>query len=112
MSRSISRIHRHAGLMLAIVLAFMVGFQAISFPTVQAQDATPTPSTDSGPRFIIRPVNGADGDYFTLTADAGTSNELTVLLGNADDEELKLRTFVNDAAPMVNGGFTIADEEV
>ena len=112
MSRSISRIHRYAGLMLVFVLALMVGFPAISFPTAQAQDATPTASTDSGPRFIIRPVDGADGDYFTLTADAGTSNKLTVLLGNADDEELKLRTFVNDAAPMVNGGFTIADEEV
>ncbi len=102
---------------LALALAFLfsmfVPLTAMPGGGVLAQDgnATPSASTDSGPRFVIRPADGADGDYFTLEAEAGTENELTVVLGNADDEELVLRTYVNDAVPMTNGGFSIADEE-
>jgi hypothetical protein len=98
-----------------LVLMVMLCALVVPFLSAQAagaQDATPTPETDSGPRFIIRPVDGADGDYFTVKADAGTTQRLTVVLGNADDEALKLRTFVNDAVPMTNGGFSIADEAV
>jgi hypothetical protein len=82
-------------------------------PAAHAQDAnaTPSPAADTGPRFVIRPADGADGDYFTLEAEAGTTNELVVVLGNADDEELTLRTYVNDTVPMTNGGFSIADED-
>jgi hypothetical protein len=94
-------------LILALLAALIL---PLSVAQAAAQDATP--STDSGPRFVIRPVDGADGDYFTLKADAGTTNKLTVVLGNADDEDLKLRTFANDAVPMINGGFSIADEAV
>jgi hypothetical protein len=95
-----------------MAFAFIFSLQGLALPIASAQDATPTPGTDSGPRFIIRPADGADGDYFTLKADAGTTNTLKVVLGNADDEDLELRTFVNDAAPMTNGGFSIADETV
>jgi hypothetical protein len=103
------------GLFLAFALLAMLLLPLSSFQgsTVRAQDtdATPAPTTDTGPRFVIRPADGVDGDYFTLEAEAGTTNELVVVLGNADDEDLVLRTYVNDAVPMTNGGFSIADEE-
>src|SRR5215217_613103 len=111
MSRS-TALTRRAGWTLLITFAFLLSLSGIMLPVAGAQDATPTPNTDSGPRFIIRPADGADGDYFTLKADAGTTNTLKVVLGNADDEDLELRTFANDAVPMTNGGFSIADETV
>jgi hypothetical protein len=61
---------------------------------------------------VIRPLEGTDGEFFTLEAEAGTTNELTVVLGNADDEPLELLSYVNDAVPMTNGGFAIAEPEV
>lgn len=78
-------------------------------------DATPTaatPAADTGPRFVIYPQGGADGDYFTLEAEAGTTNELVVVLGNADDESLSLRTYASNIMPIVNGGFALASEDV
>src|SRR5688572_23834618 len=89
-------------------------------PAVALQDdaSTPdaaaesTPTLDAGPSFVIRPLEGADGEFFTLEAEAGTTHELTVVLGNADDEPLELLSYVNDAIPMTNGGFAIADPEV
>lgn len=103
--------YRH---LLAWLLAFALLFPLLagSALSARAQEATPPADADTGPRFVIRPVDGADGDYFTLEADAGTTNQLTVVLGNADDEPLTLRTYVNDTVPMTNGGFSIADEEI
>jgi hypothetical protein len=81
-------------------------------------DAETTPAADatleaaSGPRFVIRPIDGMDGDYFTLEAEPGTTHELVVVLANVDDEPLSLRTYANDVVPIVNGGFAIAAEEV
>lgn len=69
-----------------------------------------TPAVDAGPVFVIHPAGGVDGDYFTLEAEAGTTNELTVVLGNADEEPMDLRTYASDAVPATNGGFAIADE--
>ena len=109
MSRLKVSIMRSARPLLAIAGTLLISLQLMAGVTATAQEASATPSTESGPRFIIRPVDGADGDYFTLTADAGTKNELKVLLGNADDEDLKLRTYVNDAVPMTNGGFPNAE---
>jgi len=106
------------GLLPGLLLALMLALPA---QAMQAQDtvtgtpaASPaaSPEADSGPRFVIRPKEGADGDYFTVEAAAGTTTELTVVLGNADDEPLKLRTYANDTVPMTNGGFSIADEDV
>jgi hypothetical protein len=97
----------------AIVILLVSLFMATP---VGAQQAESSPSAedgsadDVGPRFLIQPVNGADGDYFTLEAEAGTTNQLVVLLANADDEPLSLRTFANDALPVVNGGFAVASE--
>jgi hypothetical protein len=104
------------GLLPGLLLALMLVFPAQATQAQTASDATPdaspaaSPAADSGPRFVIRPVNGADGDFFTLEAEAGTTNELTVVLGNADDEVLSLRTYANDTVPMTNGGFSIAEE--
>jgi hypothetical protein len=110
---------RHARSLVAIVLLALL--MPLFASPASAQDATPaasppdaqaTPALDTGPRFVIRPIDGGDGDYFTLEADAGTPNDLTVVLGNADDEPLELRTYVNDVLPIVNGGFALASEAV
>lgn len=115
MIQSISPIHRFAAVLGALLLSL-----CLILPTqaMQADPSTPqasgeaTPEADAGPVFVIRPAEGEDGDYFTLKADAGTTNELTVVLGNADDEPLNLLTYVNDAVPMTNGGLAIAEPEV
>jgi hypothetical protein len=105
------------GLLPGLLLALMLVLPAQAMQAQTAGDATPaaspaaSPAADSGPRFVIRPLDGADGDYFTLEAEAGTTNELTVVLGNADDEMLTLRTYANDTVPMTNGGFSIAEED-
>jgi len=80
-----------------------------SSPTAGA-GATPEAGTSS--IFVIRPVEGADGDYFSLVAEPGSTHELTVVLGNADDAVLSLRTYANDAVPVANGGFSLAEEDV
>lgn len=93
--------------MLALYPVAVTGAQDSPTPTIE-----PPAAERTGPRFLIRPLDGRDGDYFTLIAEPGTVNELTVVLGNADDVPLTLRTYVNDLVPMVNGGFAVADEEV
>jgi hypothetical protein len=107
--------HRSTTLLLTCLLAIGVAFPA------RAQDvdlSTPAgspdaaPAENSGPTFVIHPVDGGDGDYFTLEAAAGSTTELTVVLGNADDESIDLRTYASDAVPTTNGGFAIADEGV
>lgn len=101
---------------LVVGLLTMAMLFAPAVPTLAFQNtvSTPpaTPPIDAGPSFVIRPIDGADGEYFTLEAEASTTTELTVVLGNADDEPLKLLSYVNDAIPMTNGGFAIADPEV
>jgi hypothetical protein len=66
---------------------------------------------DAGPSFVIHPSDGNDGEYFKLEAPAGSTSELTVVLGNADDEAMDLRTYVSDAVPMTNGGFAVSEED-
>ena len=101
----------YGSLILALFLSLIV-----MLPATAKQDGTPeaspaaVESTDVGPRFLIHPVEGTDGDYFTLEAEAGTTNTLTVLLGNADDEELSLRTYAANTIPIVNGGFAVGSE--
>lgn len=80
--------------------------------TAEATPGAAMPSADAGPRFVIYPQGGADGDYFTLEAEAGTTNELVVVLGNADDEPLSLRTYASNVLPIVNGGFALSPEDV
>ena len=80
--------------------------------TAEATPGTATPSADAGPRFVIYPQGGADGDYFTLEAEAGTTHDLVVVLGNADDEPLSLRTYASNVLPIVNGGFALSPEDV
>lgn len=115
MTRSIPHSSRFVTVLIAVTMIFSSAMPALA---LQDNAATPdasaegTPTLDAGPSFVIRPLDGADGDYFTLEADAGTTHELTVVLGNADDEPLELLTYVNDAVPMTNGGFAVADPEV
>ncbi len=97
---------------LFLTLALVLPAQAQQgVPATPAASASPPPVVDAGPSFVIRPADGADGDYFTIRAKAGTTTDLTVVLGNAGDEPLELRTYVTDAVPMTNGGFGIATDE-
>jgi len=83
----------------------------IAAPAIAQSTPEATPAA-SAPKFVIRPIDGLDGDYFTLEAEAGTTNELTVVLGNADEVPLTLRTYVSDVVPIVNGGFAVAEEAI
>lgn len=83
-------------------------------PSASAQgtpDASGTPEVDSTPRFVLRPVDGHDGAYFTVNAQAGTTTELTAVLGNVGEVPLDLRTYAADAVVLVNGGFGLMDED-
>ena len=104
--------HVILGYFLTSLLLSLVAFRPAAATQREIPESSPAAvnTTDVGPRFLIRPFDGADGDYFTVEAEAGTSHTLTVLLGNADDEELKLRTYVANTLPIVNGGFAIASE--
>jgi hypothetical protein len=81
-----------------------------------AQESTPPlqpeAASNLGPQFVIRPADGADGDFFELELAAGRSTELKVIVGNADDEPLSLLTYVADVVPATNGGFALAREDV
>lgn len=115
MTRSISLSSRLVVVSIAVATILSSAMPAIAMQEdVSTPDSSPeaTASLDAGPSFVIRPLEGNDGDFFTLEAEAGTTHELTVVLGNADDEPLELLTYVNDAIPMTNGGFAIADPEV
>lgn len=99
----------------ALFMACMLVSPALAIqadPSTPAPSAGATPEMNAGPAFVIHPLDGADGDYFTIEAKAGSTTNLTVVLGNADDEALSLSTYANDAIPMVNGGFAIAEPEV
>jgi hypothetical protein len=108
--------NRLLGTLVAMVLMAVVLAGPVTASQADATaDATPTaatPAADTGPRFVIYPQGGTDGDYFTLEAEAGTTNELVVTLGNADDEPLSLRTYASNVMPIVNGGFALASEDV
>ncbi|MEZ4496854.1 MAG: hypothetical protein R2845_08790 [Thermomicrobiales bacterium] len=98
----------------ASLVVTMAGAARAQQPPATA-DTTPaaaTPSADIGPRFVIYPKGGTDGDYFTLQADPGSVLELVVVLGNADEEPLNLRTYASNVIPIVNGGFALAQEDV
>ena len=96
-----------------LTLIFTLPAQAFQAGTPEASPAAGIiDSTNVGPRFLVHPKGGTDGDYFTLEAEAGTTSNLTVVLANIDDEPLSLQTYANDAIPIINGGFAIAAEGV
>lgn len=113
------RLTSHCSRLVVVLMALATIFSSV-VPAVALQNGTSTPDAppestptlDAGPSFVIRPLDGTDGEFFTLEAEAGTTHELTVVLGNADEEPLELLTYVNDAIPMTNGGFAIAEPEV
>jgi len=115
MTGLISHFPRFCAMVVAVMMICFPAMPAHAFqdnPSTPDASAESTPVLDAGPAFVIRPQDGVDGDYFTLEAEAGTTSELTIVLGNADDEPLELLTYVNDAVPMINGGFAVADPEV
>lgn len=74
-------------------------------------DGTPAVDLDSGPKFVLRPHDGQDGEFFTVQAQPGTTTELKAVLGNAGTESITLSTFTSDAVVLVNGGFGVKEEE-
>jgi hypothetical protein len=96
------------------LLIALLALTAAVLPGMAAAQSTPaaTPPPDTGPRFVLRPAADVDGSYFTVEAEAGSTQTLKVVLGNADDEPLTLRTFAADAFTLVNGGFGVQEEDV
>ncbi|HVL25591.1 MAG TPA: DUF916 domain-containing protein [Thermomicrobiales bacterium] len=99
---------------ISTLLVALLAMAAAAFPGMAAAQSTPaaTPPPDTGPRFVLRPADDVDGSYFTVEAEAGSTQTLKVVLGNADDEPLTLRTFAADAFTLVNGGFGVQEEDV
>lgn len=105
--------HR-AKLFLTVLLTSMLLIGAVAPQSSVAQssaDATATPEVDTTPRFVLRPSDAQDGAYFTVNAQAGSTNELTATIGNVGEVPLDLRTFSSDAVVLVNGGFGVKDED-
>ncbi len=95
----------------SVLTAIMLMFMTL-FPSVAAGQSTPaaTPEAPDGPSFVLRPLDDVDGSYFTLEAAAGSSQTLEVVVGNADDTPLTLRTYVADGFTLINGGFGTKEE--
>ena len=93
-------------------LAMLVLGLAIMPVQLAAQDATPTAAPEP-PAFLLEPVD-QDGPYFTVTQEPGTTQQLTVALGNAATAPVTALTYVADAYTLVNGGFGVetADDPV
>jgi len=97
----------------ACLILSAVALVVALLPSLVIAQATPegSPVVDGGPRFILRPADDVDGSYFTLEAKPGSSHTLKVVLANADNESLKLNTYVADAFTLVNGGFGVREAD-
>lgn len=96
-----------------LVLSVLVGIVAPVAAQDQQVPPTPPAAEDiSGPSFVLRPVEGEDGEFITVTAEAGATVEQRVFLGNAGEEPIKLRTYVAATVPVANGGFSVATSDV
>ena len=110
---------KHRALEIRVVFAVVIvvcSLFAVAAVSARQPEASPpaaegTPKEDVGPRFVIQPKDGQDGDYFTLEANPGSETTLIVVLANADDEPWSLRTYASDVLPLVNGGFGAAAED-
>jgi hypothetical protein len=106
---------RVGAIVIVLAMTFFVALPTHAWQVDSTPGATPESGTpvavDAGPAFVIHPEDGVDGDFFTVEVAPGTSAELTVVLGNADDTSLDLRTYVADAVPQPNGGFGVSQEE-
>jgi hypothetical protein len=98
--------------LLALTLLFSLGpvSHVLAQSTPEPEGAA-TPEPLGGPEFVLRPADGMDGEYFTLEAEAGSSNTLTAVLGNAGDEPLTLMTYAGDGVTLVNGGFGVREAD-
>jgi hypothetical protein len=115
MTRAFSANRSLLAVAMVVLLALAAAQPSFAIQSDSSDASTPTAeeaSPDVGPRFLIHPADGVDGDYFTLEAEPGTDNDLTVVIGNSDDEPLTLRSYVNDVVPVTNGGFAMALEDV
>lgn len=105
------RIHHIVTCVLAGILLLGAFAPVATASQSPSADGTPAAEVDSGPKFVLRPHDGQDGAYFDVRAEAGSTIELTAVLGNAGTEAITLRTFTSDAVVLVNGGFGVQEEE-
>jgi hypothetical protein len=96
-----------------VVATFLLAVGCI--PALTRAQSTPeaassTPQLETGPQFLLHPLDQSDGSYFTLEAEPGSTHTLTAVIGNVDDEPLSLRTYAGDAFTLVNGGFGVREE--
>jgi hypothetical protein len=88
-------------------LAFFVSLLIVSF-IIPLVDAFPglAQSEAELPQLGIRPA-GTEGTYFSITLNAGESEELTVELGNFGKQPIRARTYAADVYTLINGGFGV-----
>jgi hypothetical protein len=98
-------------LLIATVL-LAIGFApAAAFAQSTPEAGSSTPEPETGPQFLLHPLDQSDGSYFSLEAEPGSTHELTAVIGNVDNEPLSLRTYAGDAFTLVNGGFGVREED-
>src|SRR4051794_15927659 len=98
--------------LMILPLTLLVALALVSGSVAAFAQSTPEPTTPtkSAPEFVLEPV-GQSGPYFMANADADTTTELTVALGNAGKEPVSARTFAADVYTLVNGGFGVGEDD-
>lgn len=94
--------------LLALIAAMFVVVASTPFG-VRAQDSTPV-ATPEPPAFLLEPV-GQDDSFFTVEAEPGSSQELTVAFGNASSAPVAALTYVANGYTLVNGGLGVGNPE-
>lgn len=77
--------------------------------TMAQSDSTPE-QAPSAPEVVIsvRPEGAEDGARFEATAEPGETVEFTAVLENFGEAPIKLRTYISDVLPTLNGGLSVA----
>lgn len=91
-------------LMVLLIITLLV-----PIPTLAQSVSTPEPEP-SAPEVVIsvRPEGTVDGARFEATVDPGGSVEFTAVLENYGEAPIKLRTYISDVLPTLNGGLSVA----
>lgn len=101
---------RHSLRRLFTIVSMLLVSLVLPGAAVIAQDGTPGASNQIA--FSLNPKGEQDGSFFELTADPGSTTDLSVEFGNQYSEELTLRSFVSDSFTLTNGGLGVSDEGV
>lgn len=96
-----------------LLASWLTAMTIVLATSVSALAQGATPPAAEPPSFLLEPV-GQESSYFDITMEPGSTQELTVALGNAGNEPVSTITYVADAYTLVNGGFGVEgpDDEI